>query len=72
VEEVNKMTKCGMRCEVISRVVGYHRPISQWNKGKKEEFKLRKEFAEDKCMCSEFGNRGFPRSKMEMANNFTF
>lgn len=31
--------------EVYSRVVGYMRPVSQWNKGKKEEFKDRKEFA---------------------------
>jgi len=32
-------------CEVYSRVVGYLRPVSQWNKGKKEEFKDRTEFA---------------------------
>lgn len=31
-------------CEVFSRVVGYLRPVGNWNKGKKEEFKLRKEF----------------------------
>ena len=30
--------------EIYSRVVGYFRPVSQWNKGKKEEFKERKEF----------------------------
>jgi len=29
--------------EVYSRVCGYFRPVSQWNKGKKEEFKERKE-----------------------------
>jgi ribonucleoside-triphosphate reductase len=29
-------------CEVYSRVVGYLRPVKQWNKGKKEEFKDRK------------------------------
>lgn len=27
--------------EVYSRVVGYFRPISQWNNGKREEFKNR-------------------------------
>lgn len=32
-------------CEVYSRVVGYIRPIRQWNKGKIEEYKQRKEFA---------------------------
>ncbi|MGC9063322.1 MAG: anaerobic ribonucleoside-triphosphate reductase, partial [bacterium] len=26
------------------RVVGYLRPVSQWNKGKQEEFKLRRTF----------------------------
>ncbi len=30
--------------EVYSRVVGYYRPVIQWNKGKKEEFNNRKEF----------------------------
>jgi hypothetical protein len=28
-------------CEVFSRVVGYMRPVSMWNKGKQEEFKMR-------------------------------
>ena len=31
-------------CEVYSRVVGYLRPIQQWNKGKQREFKDRKYF----------------------------
>ena len=31
-------------CEVYSRIVGYLRPIDQWNKGKQEEFKEREEF----------------------------
>ncbi len=26
------------RCEVYSRVVGYIRPVSQWNPGKQAEF----------------------------------
>lgn len=33
------------KCEVYSRVVGYIRPVSQWNDGKREEFKDRKTFA---------------------------
>ena len=36
---------CKSKCEVYSRVVGYLRPVSQWNKGKKEEFSIRKTFA---------------------------
>jgi ribonucleoside-triphosphate reductase (formate) len=35
---------CGKKTEVYSRVVGYLRPVAQWNKGKQEEFKARKEF----------------------------
>ena len=35
---------CKNECEVYSRVVGYLRPVSQWNKGKRAEFKLRKTF----------------------------
>ena len=31
-------------CEVYSRVVGYLRPVSQWNKGKKSEYKDRQTF----------------------------
>ena len=30
--------------EVYSRVVGYFRPVNQWNKGKREEFENRKEY----------------------------
>ncbi len=31
-------------CEVYSRVVGYLRPVQQWNYGKRQEFKERKEY----------------------------
>jgi anaerobic ribonucleoside-triphosphate reductase len=31
-------------CEVYSRIVGYLRPVHQWNEGKKEEYKERKEY----------------------------
>lgn len=36
--------KCGDDCEVFSRVVGYIRPVKQWNEGKKAEFAARKTF----------------------------
>lgn len=32
------------KCEVYSRVVGYIRPVSQWNVGKQAEFNDRKLF----------------------------
>ena len=35
-------------CEVYSRVVGYFRPLHNWNHGKKEEFKERKEYSNGK------------------------
>jgi len=38
--------KCTIKqpCEVYSRIVGYLRPLAQWNVGKQTEFKDRKEF----------------------------
>jgi ribonucleoside-triphosphate reductase len=36
--------RCGAAAEVYSRVVGYLRPVSQWNEGKVEEFRVRKTF----------------------------
>ncbi len=38
------MAKCGSKTEVYSRVCGYFRPVTNWNKGKKEEFKDRKTY----------------------------
>ncbi len=35
---------CGRPTEVYSRVVGYLRPVRQWNVGKQAEFGLRKTF----------------------------
>jgi ribonucleoside-triphosphate reductase len=35
---------CHKQTEVFSRIVGYLRPVSQWNEGKKAEFKLRTTF----------------------------
>jgi hypothetical protein len=32
-------------CEVYSRVVGYLRPVRNWNKGKKQEFADRQPYA---------------------------
>ena len=38
------MNQCNAKCEVYSRVCGYFRPVSNWNHGKREEFKDRREF----------------------------
>jgi len=36
------------RCEIFSRIVGYIRPITQWNPGKVSEFKDRVTFKQKK------------------------
>lgn len=43
-------------CEIWTRVMGYHRPVSEFNKGKKSEFYSRQYFTESKavegcCRC---------------------
>jgi anaerobic ribonucleoside-triphosphate reductase len=37
------------RCEIWTRVMGYHRPVSSFNIGKKSEHCERKHFTEDKA-----------------------
>ena len=39
-------------CEIWTRVMGYHRPVSQWNKGKKSEYKERQYFKEEVALNS--------------------
>jgi ribonucleoside-triphosphate reductase (formate) len=51
--------KCGKKCEVYSRVVGYYRPIMNWNKGKKEEFKDRVAFDENKSTGHDFNDNDY-------------
>jgi len=46
--------KCDNKMEVYSRIVGYYRPIQNWNEGKKEEFKDRVEFNEKKSLTNNF------------------
>jgi len=33
------------KCEVYSRIVGYLRPVNQWNHGKKAEFEMRQVYS---------------------------
>ena len=40
------------RCEIWTRVMGYHRPVSSFNKGKQSEYRDRKYFKIDNCSCS--------------------
>ncbi len=41
---IENCPKCGEPTEVYSRVVGYLRPVNQWNSGKQTEFCMRKTF----------------------------
>jgi anaerobic ribonucleoside-triphosphate reductase len=36
-------------CEVWTRVMGYHRPVSQFNVGKQSEHRERRQFREDRA-----------------------
>jgi ribonucleoside-triphosphate reductase len=42
--EKTACTTCEGPTEVYSRVVGYLRPVNQWNNGKQTEFRMRKTF----------------------------
>lgn len=37
-------------CEVWTRVMGYHRPVSEFNRGKKSEYYTRVCFSEEKAV----------------------
>ncbi len=42
--------------EIYSRVVGYYRPVNQWNKGKQAEYQQRREAVIDNetiAVCNE-------------------
>jgi anaerobic ribonucleoside-triphosphate reductase len=43
---------CGAQCEVYSRVVGYLRPVDQWNDGKQAEFAIRRTFDKSVVMTA--------------------
>lgn len=42
--EWHECPTCGKTCEVFARIVGYYRPVSQWNAGKKSEFAIRRTY----------------------------
>ncbi len=42
------------RCEIYTRVMGYYRPVSQFNNGKKSEFYTRTYFDENRTNNSRF------------------
>ncbi|OQA02498.1 MAG: anaerobic ribonucleoside triphosphate reductase [bacterium ADurb.Bin400] len=48
--KVEKCKKCGSETEVYSRIVGYIRPVKQWNPGKRSEFSDRETYSIDKSL----------------------
>lgn len=46
------MKTCDKKTEVYSRIVGYFRPVHNWNEGKQEEFKDRVPFNEEKSLAN--------------------
>jgi ribonucleoside-triphosphate reductase len=44
--------QCAAACEIWTRVMGYHRPVSSFNKGKQGEFHERVFFEEQKACCA--------------------
>ncbi|MGD0160711.1 MAG: ribonucleoside triphosphate reductase [Candidatus Bathyarchaeia archaeon] len=48
--EQRQCPTCGSKCEVYSRVVGYLRPVDQWNDGKQAEFAIRRTFDKSAVM----------------------
>jgi len=53
---LNILNNKRVKCEVYSRVVGYFRPVGNWNAGKQEEYKDRLEFNVDKSLKSKYAN----------------
>ncbi len=53
---VDSCPRCDSETEVYSRVVGYLRPVKQWNEGKRAEYRLRRTFRVD----SSAGQTGSP------------
>ncbi len=46
---------CGEKTEVYSRITGYYRPVQNWNDGKSQEFKERKEYVIEKSVLTHKG-----------------
>jgi len=63
-ENAGFQKKAVVPCEVYSRVVGYFRPVNNWNAGKKQEFKDRKEFTEEHSLAN-------PKAQLDVQQEVT-
>ncbi len=50
IEDVKLADSERQPCEIWTRVMGYHRPVSEFNKGKKSEYYSRVCFCEEKAV----------------------
>lgn len=50
IEDIKLSDEERQPCEVWTRVMGYHRPVSEFNKGKKSEYYSRVCFCESKAV----------------------
>ena len=57
--------KCGNETEIYSRIVGYYRPVKNWNKGKREEYSHRKTYKGNYDFSSIADNRSQDVCKSE-------
>lgn len=49
--DITEMNEKRQKCEIWTRVMGYYRPVSQFNMGKKSEYNQRVLFLESECQC---------------------
>lgn len=57
VSDGNGSKQCGKNTEIYSRVVGYYRPVQNWNEGKQQEFEERMVYSEEKAMARVAGRK---------------
>lgn len=55
--------KCNGKCLIFSRIVGYYRPVSDWNNGKMEEFGKRKYYNIDNVVKDNCNKNDFDRNR---------
>ena len=62
VGEQYKCPECGAETEVYSRITGYYRPVKNFNDGKAQEFKDRKEYVIERSILKRKGAVNVPES----------
>ena len=55
-----KCPHCGKTTEVYSRITGYYRPVQNWNDGKAQEYKDRKEYNIGRSVLTHIGPKPAP------------